>query len=60
MVLARDPICRICKRKPTTEADHIVPIREGGARYDLANLQGLCKPCHSRKTATEDGRWGTK
>lgn len=30
----------------------------------LDNLEAMCKPCHSRKTATEDmrrgdgGRWG--
>ena len=25
---------------------------------DQVNLQVLCHPCHSRKTATEDTRWG--
>jgi len=40
-----------------TEVDHIKPTRNGGSdRPD--NLQGLCKSCHSRKTALEDGRWG--
>jgi len=38
----------------STEADHIVPIRAGGAKYDMANGQGACKPCHARKTAIED------
>ena len=40
-----------------TEVDHIIPKRSGGSdAWD--NLQALCKPCHSRKTAVEDGRWG--
>jgi 5-methylcytosine-specific restriction protein A len=40
-----------------TEVDHITPKREGGKdRWD--NLQSLCKACHSKKTAIEDGRWG--
>ena len=58
MVLARDPICRTrdCT-KPSTDADHIIPKRRGGTSH-TSNLQGLCHECHSRKTATEDGRWG--
>jgi len=43
----------------TTQADHIIRVKE---RPDLAsdrgNVVGLCRPCHSRKTAKEDGRWG--
>lgn len=29
--------------------DHIKPIREGGARLDLTNLQSLCARCNARK-----------
>jgi 5-methylcytosine-specific restriction protein A len=62
-VLARDRICVICKSWAAGEADHLIPARKyiaqnGGDMnrfYDESNLQGLCKPCHSRKTATEDG-----
>lgn len=55
-VLARDPLCKECLRAtpqrltPSREADHIVPLAEGGAE-DVSNMQGLCRPCHSRKTA---------
>ena len=57
VVLARDPLCVICLPQgtvePSTVADHIVPISRGGARFDLANGQGLCGTCHNRKTARE-------
>ena len=49
MVLARDPVCKMCHRVPSTDADHIVPRRAGGDN-DLNNLQGLCHSCHSVKT----------
>lgn len=58
-VLARDPICKICKRVASNVADHIRPHRGIWALFcDLANLQGLCEECHNRKTATEDGGGG--
>lgn len=51
------PLCEECKRKgrvrKATEVDHITPISDGGSRYNTANLQALCKSCHSRKTMKE-------
>ena len=32
------------------EADHIVPVAEGGGEASLNNFQTLCVPCHARKT----------
>ena len=32
-------------------ADHVIEIRDGGARLDPANIMLLCAPCHGRKTA---------
>lgn len=57
IVLARDPICKLCHREATTDSDHIVPLSQGG-KDELSNLQGACHSCHSRKTATEDGGFG--
>jgi len=54
-VKREEPICRRCRREPSAEVDHIIPLSLGGERLDRANLQPLCKTCHSRKTATEDG-----
>lgn len=34
-------------------ADHIVEVRDGGARFDVANGQCLCGAHHTAKTAQE-------
>ncbi len=56
--LSIEPLCRACtaigRITGATESDHIIPISQGGAVYDLENTQSLCKPCHSRKTACEN------
>lgn len=56
--LAREPWCCICvsvgRYEVACEVDHIKPHR-GDRRlfFDGANLQSMCKSCHSRKTAQE-------
>ncbi len=47
MFLKKHPICAC--GKPATEVDHIKPLAMGGGN-EWANLQALCKPCHSAKT----------
>jgi hypothetical protein len=49
--LARDPICEGCGEQASRHVDHIVPLDQGGAQFDPANLQSLCIPCHTDKTA---------
>lgn len=39
-------------RQSLWELDHIVPLIDGGGHED-DNLQSLCTPCHSEKTAQE-------
>lgn len=51
-VLRREPNCRACGQ-PATEADHIIPISQGGAPTDTANGQALCTECHAAKTNIE-------
>ena len=46
--------CRQCGRAGRLEVDHIVPLEDGGAAYDLDNLQVLDRGCHIRKTALEN------
>jgi 5-methylcytosine-specific restriction protein A len=63
-VLARDPVCVICMTAPSTVADHYPRTRRELVRLGLdpndPNYgRGLCGPCHSRWTTTDQGggRW---
>lgn len=38
-------------RKTLWDADHILPVAEGGGECDLENLRTLCLPCHRNATA---------
>jgi 5-methylcytosine-specific restriction endonuclease McrA len=39
-------------RRHLWDADHIVPVAEGGGECDLANMRTLCLRCHRAATAT--------
>jgi 5-methylcytosine-specific restriction protein A len=41
--------------RPRWEADHIVPVADGGGECGLENYRLLCRPCHVRVT----GAWRT-
>lgn len=62
-VLARNPICVLCMRRPATEADHWPRSRDeliadGLDPDDPQHGRGLCHPCHSTETATnQPGGW---
>jgi 5-methylcytosine-specific restriction endonuclease McrA len=38
------------KRKTLWDADHIMPVAEGGGECDLDNMRTLCLRCHRRAT----------
>ncbi|WP_278244315.1 HNH endonuclease [Caldisalinibacter kiritimatiensis] len=64
-MLVKQPLCVECEKNgeltPATVVDHIVPHHGDEALFwNEDNLQSLCKLCHDRKTAKEDGRWGRK
>ena len=41
--------CQRCGRlSGILEVHHLKPVRNGGAPYDLANLETLCRECHLR------------
>ncbi len=44
------PLCEDCRQKglvtPATEIHHIVPVAQGGERFDEKNLVALCHRCH--------------
>lgn len=54
--------CKATGRDTTaTVVDHIVPHRNDRELFwNQMNWQPLCKACHDRKTAREDGRWTTR
>lgn len=53
MHLRTQPMCAICG-EIGNEVDHVIPVSRGGTDA-RENLQTLCKRCHSRKTAAENG-----
>ena len=54
-VLKRDnytcQLCGVSRARAGMEADHIVPISEGGAEFDPDNGRTLCHDCHVGETA---------
>lgn len=54
--LRAHPLCVQCAAQgiitAAQEVDHVTPLRDGGTN-EWANLQPLCKSCHSHKTMTE-------
>jgi hypothetical protein len=38
-------------RKTLWDADHIIPVAEGGGQCDLSNMRPLCLLCHREATA---------
>lgn len=57
--LRRHPLCEKCaaagRTAPATLVHHINPIKDGGARLDIRNLQALCNACHEKIHGPE--RW---
>lgn len=61
--LQEHPLCvRHLEKQRLVEAtvvDHVRPHRgDYELFWDRSNWQALCKPCHDRKTALEDGGFG--
>jgi 5-methylcytosine-specific restriction protein A len=54
--ICEDPDGLDCQAR-ATHVDHVTPRRRGGLD-EPSNYQALCAPCHSRKTAREDGGFG--
>jgi 5-methylcytosine-specific restriction endonuclease McrA len=38
-------------RKTLWDADHVIPVTEGGGECELSNMRTLCLKCHRLRTA---------
>jgi hypothetical protein len=51
VILERDGhMCQVCGPKCThnaTAVDHIIPIADGGAKFDPSNLRAICTSCNN-------------
>lgn len=61
--LVKHPLCVKCQLNGlvvvATDVDHIEPHKgDMTVFWDRSNWQSLCAPCHSAKTAAEDGGFG--
>lgn len=53
--LAAHPRCAVCDA-PAAEVDHVETVAERpDLRLAWSNLRAMCRPCHSRRTAREQG-----
>jgi 5-methylcytosine-specific restriction protein A len=54
------PLCVQCAARGRVVAavvvDHVVPIKDGGARFDMTQCQALCVSHHNAKSARERAR----
>jgi hypothetical protein len=44
-------VCKNCipdltSRPGIAHVDHLTPLAEGGAMYDMSNLRSACRPCN--------------
>ena len=61
--LRANPLCKDCLDhgilEAATDVDHVIPHKSNRELFfDQQNWRGLCKKCHSTKTAREDGGFG--
>ena len=53
--------CVLCGKAGRLECDHIVPLQDGGAAFEMDNLRTLCRGCHigrSRGRIAPPSGWG--
>jgi 5-methylcytosine-specific restriction protein A len=62
--LAIDPLSERCKAngriEAATEVHHRIAVRDGGDPFDVAGLESLRKPCHSRESVESGHRGGVE
>lgn len=51
---------RLACPNSTAAVDHVVPLAEGGDRYNHSNYMALCQPHHTHKTTQDALRGKTR
>lgn len=55
-----NPLCEVSKHFKETVAaqmvDHLIPINQGGAKYDPRNLMSMCHKLHNKKSGKEKNK----
>ena len=55
-VIAAEPVCHWCHEKPSTEADHVIPVAiSPELEYERSNLVGACTTCNRSRGARPAG-----
>jgi 5-methylcytosine-specific restriction protein A len=53
----KNPLCENCSKANRVAlakvCDHIIAMKVGGAKFDVVNIQGLCRRCDQRKRRME-------
>lgn len=50
----KHPVCEVDEcTQPSYYTDHIIPVADGGDKWDTENFQALCKSCNGSKTAKQ-------
>ena len=42
-----EPLCERCGME-AEEVHHIIPLKQGGAKYSFDNLMSVCRTCHNK------------
>jgi len=50
--ISKNPACKLCGQEGVV-VDHIKAIKMGGHKFDMANLQTLCRKCDQMKRGKE-------
>ena len=48
--LTDHPICERCNVRLADHVHHRTELRDGGPMYQQANMESLCRSCHSKET----------
>lgn len=54
-IRTRDPICKKCNRRPSTDCSHYYERHHSATRFDPRNGDGICRQCHSLWEGRKNG-----